>query len=94
MTYNVIIDMAGNASLINRAAAAASQEGHTSPLDWAQTHSWELASQPGWADSWASAEASKTVNVNQDTGMRDDVISDAMILSAVQALFTAEGIGT
>lgn len=52
-------------------------------LEWADTHQWEVAASPGFADAYASAVASGNVR----PGMDPAVISDAMILSAVQTLF-------
>jgi hypothetical protein len=89
VSYNTIIELAGSPSLTARIAAAAAQEGQPEPLLWAQSHTWELAAQPGWADAWASAETAKTSKDNPDTGQRDDVITDGMILAGVQAVLAA-----
>ena len=89
MSYNIVVAMVASTSLTTRCAAAASGEGVQTPLAWAQENAWELASSPGWADAWKSAMDSLTVNANPDIGQRDDVITDGMILAAVQAL-TAE----
>lgn len=90
MTYNGITQIASSASLLNRVAAAAADEGQSDPVGWAQRHAWELAVQPGWADAWQYAEDNATINVNPDTGVRDDVINDSMILAAVQAILADE----
>jgi hypothetical protein len=42
-------------------------------------------SAPGWADAWASAEAAS----NPDPGRDEAVITDAQILSQVQAVLAA-----
>lgn len=86
MAYNSIIEMAVSQSLTSRIAASAAEQGVDDPLGWAQTYRWVLAASPGWATSWDSAKAAETINQNPDTGQRDDVITDAMILAAVQAL--------
>jgi hypothetical protein len=90
VSYNTIIEMAGSSSLIDRSAAAAAQEGAVDPVQWAHAHIWLLAAAPGWADAWASATAACSVNVNPDTGQRDDVITDGMILAEVQAVMAEE----
>lgn len=90
MAYNTIIAMAASPSLTARIAAAAAGEGHVDPVRWASDHAWALAAEPGWADAWQYALDEATLNVNPDTGQRDDVISDAMILSAVQAVMEEE----
>lgn len=89
-SYNAIILIAGSPSLTTRVAAAAASEGALDPVRWAQDHIWALAAEPGWADAWLSAIAAYNVNVNPDTGQRDDVITDAMILGAVQAIMAEE----
>lgn len=90
MTYNSVIEMAENLTLRTKFVAAAAGEGQADPEVWAIGHRWELASSPGWAASWDSAKAGMTINQNPNLGERDDVITDAMILAAVQALIAAE----
>jgi hypothetical protein len=68
-----------------RIAAAATVEidgAETNPLLWAGEHQWQLAAAPGFADAYASAVAGGVPNPGADPS----VISDAMILSAIQAL--------
>lgn len=86
MSYTDITIMAGNASLLGRVTAAAAEEGINDPGNWAASNIWQIVAQPGWDDAWNYAEGNKTVNVNPDTGARDDVINDGMILAAVQAV--------
>lgn len=85
MAYIDIVQMATNATLRTRVAAAAAAEGEGDPTQWAADNMWRIAAAPGWSDAWDYAEDTKTDNVNPDTGARDDVISDSMILAAVQA---------
>lgn len=69
----------------DRIAAAAATEGITEelhPLAWAAENQWTLAAAPGFADAYASAIAGGV----PDPGRDPAVISDAMILSALQAL--------
>jgi hypothetical protein len=73
----------GDFNLRLAACAAVEIEGaQTNPLLWAGEHQWEIAAAPGFADAYASAVAGGVPNPGADTS----VISDAMILSAVQAL--------
>jgi hypothetical protein len=86
VSYNTIVEIAGSPSLTTRIAAAAAQEGEPEPLLWAQSHTWEMAAQPGWATAWESAESAATTATNPDTGQREDVITDGMVLSGVQSV--------
>lgn len=86
MSYTSVVEMANSSSLIGRLTAAAAGETITSPEQWTRTNLWTLVSSPGWADKWQYADDNATVNTNPDLGIRNDVISDADILSAVQAV--------
>jgi hypothetical protein len=69
-----------------RIAACAQTEGLVTPpdqpIDWAFEHQWAVAAAPGFADAYASAVESGVERPGRDPS----VISDAQILSAVQAL--------
>ena len=68
----------------NRLAACAAVEvtlGDQQPVDWAVRNRWAIAAAPGFADAYASALASGVERPGNDPA----VISDAQILSAVQA---------
>lgn len=82
MSYLAIHHMQSNVSLRARITACSVQEGKT----WAEIteplYFHRLASSPGWEAAWASAEA----NGIADPGADEGVITDGMILSAVQAL--------
>ena len=54
----------------------------TDPGSWQAMHSWDMASQPGFGDAYASAVAGEVPNPGNDPA----VITDGMILSAVQSL--------
>jgi hypothetical protein len=58
-----------------------------SPLGWAADHQWQIAASPGFADAYASALAADVPNPGRDPA----VISDQMILSAIQALIAGGG---
>lgn len=90
MSYSSIRDIATDGSLMGRITAAAASEGLENPDSWAASRMWKFASQPGWGDKWAYAKDNETVNVNPDSGARTDVISDADILTAVQAIVAEE----
>lgn len=85
MSYSSIVEMAGSESLRSRVTAAAAAEGVDNPTQWIHSAMWPLAASPGWADQWDYAKATYQVNANPDFGARNDVISDADILAAVQA---------
>lgn len=90
MSYQSVVEMAASSSLQHRITAAAAAEGITDAPAWVVARIWKFAATPGWADSWAYARDTATINVNPDTGVRDDVINDTEILSAVQAMRAAE----
>lgn len=82
MAYEHVVRLANDGDMQHRIAAAAASEGYEGdPLAWAIDHKWEFASEPGWADAYNSAELSFI----DRPGLRPGAISDAMILSAVQA---------
>lgn len=93
MSYLSVVEMAGSASLLARITACASGEGQADPQSWAQSNIWKLCATPDWDDAWAYAKDTQNVNQNPDTGARDDVINDQMILSAVQAVRAAQAGG-
>lgn len=96
MTYNSVVQINSSDSLRQRVSACAAEQGNTTPTAWANANLFSLASDPqfGWGAAWDSAVAANSVDVNPDTGIRDDVISDAMILSAVQSRKASQGQGT
>lgn len=90
MSYQSVVEMASSQSLLSRIVAAAAEEGERSPLQWAQANIWQLATSPGWDESWAYAVDTATDEMNPDTGKRPGVITDAMILDGVRALRSAQ----
>jgi len=83
MTYNNIADMVASNSLRRRLHASAAQEGKAQPPEeWVAEHVWQIVSSPGWSEAWASAEAGGIA----DPGKEEGVITDRMILSAVQPI--------
>ena len=53
---------------------------------WAATHVWAVAAAPGFADAYSSALAGGVPTPGRDPA----VITDAMLLGAVQALAAGE----
>jgi hypothetical protein len=86
MTYNDVADMAEDLALNRRLTAAVAGEGILDPKGWLYARNWEVVSQPGWSEAWASAVAGGVTNPGEDEG----VITDGMILSGVQAVIASE----
>jgi hypothetical protein len=83
MTYKTISMIANDPYLRPRLTAASAEQQKTRPYDnWVAEHIWELAATPGWATAWESALAAGVENPGDDEG----VITDMMILSAVQPM--------
>lgn len=73
--------MAQDGGLIMRIGACVATEGISlNPTAWADTHRQRLVASPGWAAAYESAIASE----NPAPGEDEAVITDGMILSAVQ----------
>lgn len=85
MSYNTVAQMARDFGLKERIAACASTEGEREPVAWAEANMWRLAGAPGWDPAYFAA-----VQADRDEpGKAEDVITDGMILAAVQALRAA-----
>lgn len=84
MSYATIAAITQSGALYQRLTAAAAQEGKnpTSPGSWVSANIWTLAASPGWAAAWESAIAGGVT----DPGANEGVITDGMILSAVQPI--------
>ncbi len=90
MAYASIVEMVGSSSLTARVAACAADEGYVgNPAEWARQNMWAVASTADWTAAWDSAQATASTNHNPDTGARDDVITDGMILAVVQPMILA-----
>jgi hypothetical protein len=74
--------LAIDADFAARVIACSSTEGFDDPEGWAWRHRYDLAASPGFADAYSSAIAGDVANPGRDPA----VISDAQILSAVQAI--------
>lgn len=82
MTYDSTADVAESGSLTRRVTACVALEGQESPEVWTYQNRWGWAAAPGWGEAFASAQAAG----NPDPGADEAVITDAMILTQVQAM--------
>jgi hypothetical protein len=82
MSYESISQAAQDPVLRSRIAACVAQEDHSGnhPLATTDLIQWRCAAEPGWGEAWESAVAGSVEVPGSDPG----VISDAMILAAVQ----------
>ena len=85
MAYADVSLLANDSDFMQRTRAAVAQEGELDPVGWSNSHNWQMASAPGFGDKYAYAI---DTNVPRP-GWDEAVISDAEILSAVQAIRTA-----
>lgn len=91
MSYLSVMDTANSFTLQQRVQACAAQEAAAADVvlpggvaAWVLSNMLALVASSGWADKWQYAKDTESVNNNPDTGARNDVISDADILAAVQ----------
>lgn len=85
MAYSDIALLSSDLDFTNRTRACVSQEGEPEPVQWAADHAWQMAGIPGFGDKYAYA-----IETGVDRpGNSQAVISDADILSAVQAIRNA-----
>lgn len=89
MSFSALADMRRSASLNERIVACAAQEGIDNPDQWVAMNSWNIVARTDWVSAWAYAVESYLPDNNPDTGARPGVISDTMILTAVQAVLSA-----
>lgn len=82
MSYWTQAVIAADQDLLLRATACTAREGIANPQGWAYAFAWELSAQPGWVEAYASAIAGSVEMPGRD----ESVITDGMILAAVQAL--------
>lgn len=87
MSYLSISQAATDPLLRARIAACCAQESTdtaTHPLPLADAIQWRCCGEPGWGEAWESAKAAGNENIGADPA----VITDAMILTAVQKHLT------
>lgn len=82
MSYGTQAQLSRDPAIRERLAAAAAKEGVTDPhpTAWADANQWILAAEPGWDEAYSYAIATDVPNPGAD----ESVITDAMILAAVQ----------
>jgi len=90
MTYLEQSAIAVNVTLTARVAQCAAEQDVTDADSWTAVHRRTWAAAPGWDAAWASALASHDDNPSYDPGADEAVITDAMILSQVQAMLAAQ----
>lgn len=86
MSYLTQALLTEDGDIWKRVTACAAEQGVSAPTIWVQEHLWQLAVQPGWGSAYATALVEKLEN----PGLIEAVITDGMILSAVQALLNQE----
>ena len=86
MSYSAQAQLSNDSDFHARVSACAAVEIPKlyQPRQWASDHIWWLAAAPGFADAYEYA----ILNENPRPGNDPAVITDAMILAAVQALET------
>lgn len=82
MSYLTQSKIAADSSILLRLTACAAIEGVEHPSEWVNTRVWQVATQPGWHEAYGDALAAG----GTDPGADEAVITDGMILSAVQSL--------
>jgi len=88
MSYHTQAQLSEDLAIRQRVAAAAAKEGLVAPhpFTWATERMWEIAAEPGWDDAYSYALAAG----NPEPTVDPAVISDGMILSAVQTVRARE----
>lgn len=79
MSYLTQATLEGDPILARRIFACAAAEGIPDPMYWVQEHMWRFSTQDGWVDAY-------TQSVSDNPGADEEAITDAMVLSAVQAV--------
>lgn len=82
LTYRAIAAITRDPELTLRVAACAAAEGESDPEGWVRSNLWQLATQPGWGETYATATTEGAEHPGDDTTL----ITDTMIRAAVQLL--------
>lgn len=84
MTYEIIAKIAMNDAIRPRLIACAAEQGKPKPYEnWVDTHRWDLAILPDWVAAWEYAELQ---GPGMEIGLNPQVITDQMMLSAIQPM--------
>lgn len=86
MSYQTQAILARDNDIILRLAACAATQNIENPEQWAWNRSWKFSAQSGWDTAYAAAIKANTEN----PGKSETIITDSMILKAVQAVIAAE----
>lgn len=88
MAYWDIARLANDSEFLSRVAACRMMEvpDNNDPWSWVHAHSWQMAGQPGFGDAYGYAIAMG----NEHPGSDPAVITDNMILAAVQSIMIVE----
>lgn len=90
MSYNSIAAIQQDNDLRMRlTACAAIENADQNPWGWVDMNMWKFAAQPGWGDTYAPALAAydpENPGTTPSPGKNEEVITDNMILTAVQSL--------
>lgn len=93
MSYLAQASMTKDNYLIERVAACAATLGITDARLWATNNLWALSAQPGWNTAYAAALGDVDVTdpgYAAAVGADPNVISDQMILEAVQGILSPQ----
>lgn len=94
MTLIIQSRMTGDHYLVDRAAASAAALGIVDARTWAARHIWAIVASDGWAEAYGAAltaeerEPADPAAWAPRVGARSDVITDAMVVEAVERVFT------
>jgi hypothetical protein len=86
MSYSSISQMKNDPALRERINACCAQEGYASPEQVANQIMWQCVSHSDWASAYEQA----LLDLNRNPGGDGRVITDQMILSAVQSAVVPE----
>lgn len=95
--YLAIAEIATDQYMLDRMNAAATQQQYldsvainpADPLMWVDQNRYVWASSPGWGEAWRYAQTTHEADPEYQPGKDETVITDGMILSAVQQLMGA-----
>lgn len=94
-SYLSIAAIATDPWMARRLFAATTQQAHlgnvpeiANPTTWVLENAYVWASSPGWGEAWDYAVAMHPADASYEPGKDSTVITDAMILTAVQDLGT------
>jgi hypothetical protein len=89
--YHHIMEMSNNHSLRQRVMGCAAVENHPDPFGFVERNMIKVCKGSDWMLAWEQAQRQMdNPKYNPDIGARTDVVTDEMILSAVQPLVQAE----